>query len=90
MTPKWTNALYDSPDHDAVLVVIRNQTKCVGLTTFLQEIRIEYFVEEFPSCCSFENLGANLSTRAAFAALNHWGEYLTLAENLDLLGKNPL
>jgi len=81
---------YESPDHDVVAVVISNTKCCVGIAAFLQERKIQYFSEKFPSCChkDINENKARAETKTVFAALHRWGFDITRADSVHLLVDN--
>lgn len=79
---RFVHEEFDSPNHDVVVLVVSSHDRCVGIAVFLQECKVEYFVESFPACCLKEG---DLKTRAGLTAVSYWGVKCTMASNATLL-----
>jgi hypothetical protein len=78
---------FDSPDHDVVTVVLSTAKSAVGISVFLQDRKVEYFSEDFPTCCVRDaNYDPKVyKTRAGLAAVGLWGKTYTMAASVVLL-----
>ena len=88
---RFVHEEFDSANHDVVFIVMSNQKSCVGITVFMQDRKVEYFLELFPMCCvkSSEDDSPNiLKFRAGLVALSFWGVQFTLAEDVHMLSDN--
>jgi len=81
---------YESADHDVVAVVLSNTKSCVGIAAYLQERKIQYFSEKFPTCChkDIDDNKTRAETKTVFAALHCWGFDITRADSVNLLVDN--
>jgi len=59
---------FESSRHECVAVVAFSQARVAGICAFLQDMKVEFFLEEFPDCCirhleglKQENCGTNVS-----------------------------
>ncbi len=43
---------FESSGHECVAAVISNGSRVAGICAFLQEMKIEFFIEDFPTCCT--------------------------------------
>ena len=61
-----------------------------GIAAFLQERKIQYFTEKFPTCCQKDIDGekSKAETKTVFSALYSWGFDITRADSLNLLVDN--
>ena len=86
---RFVHEEFESPNHDVVALVMSTRQKCAGIAVFLQERKVEYFVESFPACCieDIDSLDeAHVSkVRAGLAAAAYWGVKCTMASNVTLL-----
>ena len=78
---------YTSPTHEVVIVVRANSKDCAAVATFLQDCKVKYFRETFPTCCAqdIEDSIEKAILKSAFAALHCWRNDLTMAEAVHLL-----
>ena len=54
---RFAHEEFESQSHEVVAVVLSNLDKCIGIVAFLQERKVEYFVEHFPAClCNLLNV----------------------------------
>ena len=73
-------------DHQAVIVTGHDDRRTVGVCAFLDELKIEYFVEDFMGCC-VQNCN-DLPMRSLMIGLLRWSEPLRGAHYVDLLCPN--
>ena len=97
---RFVHEEFESSNHDVVFVAMSNSKLCIGIAVFMQERRVEYFLEKFPQCCVMDANHENraccvqsslvdsermLKFRSGLAALSFWGVQFTLGNRVQML-----
>ena len=83
---RFVHEEFESSNHAVVFVAMSNLELCIGIAVFMQERRVEYFLEKFPQCCvSLVDSDRMLKFRSGLAALSFWGVQFTLGNRVQML-----
>ena len=85
---RFVHEEFESSNHDVVFIAMSNLKLCIGIAVFMQERKVEYFLEKFPQCCvqsSLVDSDRMLKFRSGLAALSLWGVQFTLGDRVHML-----
>ena len=73
---------------ECLVVVLKNESHVVGVCAFLNDRKVEYFLERLPECCSKNAPSDGVKDeylRAVMAGVSHWAGKWCYAEAVSLL-----
>jgi hypothetical protein len=87
---------YESFEHNCIVMLANNDTKCVGICIFLLDRKVEYYVEEFPEHIQQEMKLKTIDTdenlvlglKCALVGISQWSDQWCAAESVNLLLKD--
>ena len=82
---RFVHEEFESANHDVVFVAMSNLKLSIGIAVFMQERKVEYFLEQFPPKDSLVDSDSMLKLRSGLAALSFWGVQFTLGDRVHML-----
>ena len=88
---------YESFNHNCLVMIANNETKCVGICLFLLDRKVEYYVEDIPpeiqseiksSSRTKENEILSRGLKTTLHGISQWSDQWCAAESVNLLLKD--
>jgi len=88
---------YESFNHNCLVMIANNETKCVGICLFLLDRKVEYYVEDIPSEIQSEIKSSSRTNedevlarglKTTLHGISQWSDQWCAAESVNLLLKD--